>query len=65
MGKKLEYNIINLKSISYNADIFTKILALKINKIKKGNHVDSMLSVINHAYLPAANTLQERTKVQN
>ncbi len=63
IGKKLEYNIINLKSISYNADIFTKILALKIKKIK-GNHVKTMLSVINKAYLPKSNTIQERTKIQ-
>ncbi len=62
-GKKIDYNIINLKSISYNTDIFTRILALKIKKTK-GNHVKRMLSVLNKAYLPKVNTIQERTKVQ-
>jgi hypothetical protein len=63
IGKKVEYNIINLKSISYNTDLFTKILALKIKKIKQG-HVRRMLAVLNKAYLPTANTLQERTRAE-
>jgi hypothetical protein len=63
VGKKIDYNIINLKSMSYNTDIFTKILALKIRKIKH-NHVGAMLSVLNKAYLPKVNTIQERTKIQ-
>jgi hypothetical protein len=63
IGKKVEYNIVNLKSISYNTDLFTKILALKIKKIKQG-HVRRMLAVINKAYLPKVNTIQERTKIQ-
>lgn len=62
-GKKIDYNIINLKSISYSTDIFTRILALKIKKTKM-NHVTGMLSVLNKAYLPKVNTIQERTKVQ-
>ena len=62
-GKKIDYNIVNLKSISYNTDIFTKILALKIQKVK-GNHVKKILSVINKAYLPKTNTIKERTKIQ-
>lgn len=63
IGKKIDYNIVNLKSISYNTDIFTKILALKIQKVK-GNHVKQILSVVNKAYLPKTNTIQERTKIQ-
>lgn len=35
IGKKLEYNIINLKSITFHPEIFTDILALKIKKIRK------------------------------
>lgn len=62
IGKKIYYNIINLKSISYNTDIFTKILALKIKKTKE-NHVNRMLSILNKAYLPKVNTIQERTKI--
>jgi hypothetical protein len=63
LGKKLEYNIINLKSISYNTDIFTNILALRIKKIKSG-HVKRMFGVLNRAHLPLINTIQERTKIQ-
>ena len=32
IGKKIEYNIINLKSIAYNTDLFTNALALKLSK---------------------------------
>lgn len=32
IGKKIEYNIINLKSIAYNTDLFTNALALKLKK---------------------------------
>lgn len=64
IGKKIEYNIINLKSISYNTDLFTKILALRIKKIK-GGHLWKMLTIINKAYLPQVNTIQERMRVQS
>jgi hypothetical protein len=63
IGKKIEYNIINLKSMAYSTDIFTRILALKIKKTK-GSHVKRILTVLNKAYLPKVNTIQERTKVQ-
>ena len=63
LEKRISYNIINLKSISYNTSLFTKILALKIQKAK-GNYVNDMLSVLNKAYLPKVNTIQERTKIQ-
>ncbi len=62
IGKKIDYNIINLKSISYNTDIFTRILAMKIKKTK-GSHVKRMLSILKKAYLPKVNTIQERTKI--
>lgn len=62
-GKKLEYNIINLKSISYNTDVFTKVLALKIKKTKR-SYMKAMLSVVNKAYFPVVNSIQERTKLQ-
>jgi hypothetical protein len=36
INKKIEFNLISLKSIAYNPDIFTKILALKLaKKIKR------------------------------
>ena len=33
-GKKVEFNIVNLKCIAYNSDIFTEILTLKLKKEK-------------------------------
>jgi hypothetical protein len=63
LGKKIDYNIINLKSITFSPDIFTNILALKIKKIKT-SYIRKMLTVLNKAYLPKINTIQERTKVQ-
>nr|YP_009867914.1 ribosomal protein S3 [Orbiocrella petchii]QKG05113.1 ribosomal protein S3 [Orbiocrella petchii] len=63
LGKKIEYNIINLKSIAYNTDLFTHALALKLRK-KRMNHIKSMFSILNRAYLPKINTIKERTLVQ-
>jgi hypothetical protein len=58
--KKIEYNIINLKSIAYNTDLFTNALALKLRK-KRINYIKSMFSILNRAYLPAINTFKERS----
>jgi hypothetical protein len=64
LGKKLEYNIINLKSIAYNTNIFTEVLALKIKKIKAGP-LGVMLSGLNKVHLPEINSIQERSKIDN
>lgn len=50
--KKIEYNIINLKSITYNTDLFTHVLALKIKRKKIGDMVRTLLSILNRASLP-------------
>jgi hypothetical protein len=63
IGKKIEYNIINLKSIAYNTDLFTYALALKLKKTRM-NHIKSMFSILNRAYLPKINTIKERTLVK-
>nr|YP_010710141.1 ribosomal protein S3 [Metarhizium pinghaense]WCS41441.1 ribosomal protein S3 [Metarhizium pinghaense]WEV87933.1 ribosomal protein S3 [Metarhizium pinghaense] len=63
IGKKIEYNIINLKSIAYNTDLFTQALALKLKKTRM-NHIKSMFSILNRAYLPKINTIKERTLVK-
>lgn len=64
LGKKIEYNIINLKSIAYNTDIFTKIVALKISKKKWLPAEVSMYKVLNKAHLPVVNTIKERTIIK-
>jgi hypothetical protein len=63
IGKKIEYNIINLKSIAYNTDLFTQALAFKLKKTRM-NHIKSMFSILNRAYLPKINTIKERTLVK-
>jgi ribosomal protein S3 len=67
VGKKVEYNIINLKSIIYHPDLFTKILALKIQKTSRTRYENQMTSILNEAVLPEGNRLEgkERTLVYN
>lgn len=63
IGKKLEYNIVNLKSITYHPDIFTDFLALKIKK----NLVSPkrwMNSILNKASINPVNNIQQRTRIQ-
>lgn len=62
LSRKLEINIINLKSIVSNSDIFTQMLALKL-KNRKANIRRKMLFVLNKAYLPEVNTIKERGKL--
>jgi len=61
IGKNIEYNIINLKSVAYNTDLFTNALALKMRK-KRINYIKNMFSILNRAYLPNVNTIKERSK---
>ena len=56
--KKIEYNIINLKSIAYNTDLFTNALALKLKRKKNFSIVRNMFSILNRAYLPVINTIK-------
>jgi hypothetical protein len=63
LNKKIEYNIINLKSLTYNTDIFTKALALKLRK-KKFFVMRGIYSIINRAKLPKGNTVVERADLR-
>ncbi len=45
-GKKIKLNIINLKSIAFNSDIFTKSLSTKLKK-RKFNLFKSMVTILN------------------
>lgn len=63
LGKKLEYNIINLKSVAYHTDLFTNALALKLKK-RRINYINSMFSILNRAYLPNINPIKERSKIK-
>ena len=63
LGKKIEYNIINLKSVAYHTDLFTNALALKLRK-RRINYINSMFSILNRAYLPNINTIKERSLIK-
>jgi len=63
-GKKIEYKIINLKSIIYNSDIFTNILSLLIKKNQKST-LKKMSNILSRAYLPNVNTIIERTPIKS
>lgn len=63
IGKKIEYNIINLKSVAYHTDLFTNALALKLRK-RRINYINSMFSILNRAYLPNINTIKERSLIK-
>jgi hypothetical protein len=61
-SKKVEFNIVNLKSIIFNSDIFTKILTLKI-KNKKSNVIRLMNFILNKAILPKVNRIKEKSNL--
>jgi hypothetical protein len=63
LGKKLEYSIINLKSIAYHPDIFTYLLGLKIkrDKFKPRRRIQY---VLHKSKILKNNRIQERSKIQ-
>jgi hypothetical protein len=63
LNKKIILNIINLKSITYNADIFTKALTAKLKK-KSFNVIKSMITIINKGKIIERNFFSE-TKNKN
>lgn len=59
-NKRVEFNIINLKSIILNSDLFTKILSLKL-KNKKANVIRMMNIILNKVILPKVNRIKEKS----
>lgn len=60
--KKVEFNIINLKSIIFNSDIFTNILTLKLRK-RKFSVLKAMNIILKRAKFPKVNTFIERSRL--
>ena len=58
-NKKIEFNIINLKSIILNTDLFTQILATKV-KERRGDIIRAMNIILNQAELPTVNRIKEK-----
>jgi hypothetical protein len=62
--KKIEYNIINLKSITYHPDLFIDALILKLTKKRLKLH--KVLSrILSITKLPKVNTIKERTFIKD
>jgi hypothetical protein len=60
--KKIEFQIINLKSIAFHADIFTELLKQKLKK-KKINVIKMINFVLNKASLSEKSSGKERSKL--
>lgn len=60
IGRKIEFNIVNLKSITHHPDIFTDLLALKIKK-DRASPRRRMNNILHKARIPEKNTIQERS----
>jgi hypothetical protein len=60
-NKKVEFNIINMRSIILNSDLFTQILTLKL-KNKKARIFNIMNFILNKAILPKVNRILEKSK---
>jgi hypothetical protein len=58
--KKVEFNIVNMKSIIFNSDFFTKILTQKL-KNRKTNILRVMGIILNKAALPKINRIIEKS----
>jgi hypothetical protein len=57
-GKKVEFNIVNLKSIVYNSDIFTEIFGLKV-KTERSNPLQRMNLMLTKVHLAKNTTLKK------
>ena len=62
-GKKVEFNIINIKNISHNSDIFTEILTLKVKK-EKSSPMRRINSLLAKVVLPKVNRIIERGRIE-
>jgi hypothetical protein len=62
-GKKVEFNIINVKSLAYNTDIFTQVLTSKLRQ-SKSSPVKRMKSLLARVVIPKVNTILERGRVE-
>lgn len=58
-NKKVEFNIVNLKSVVFHSDFFTKILTSKILN-RKANILRIMDAILNKVVLPKVNTIVEK-----
>lgn len=60
-GKEVEFNIVNLKNLYFNSDIFTEAIALKV-KNRKLRLLKILKASLGLVKLPSVNLVTERTK---
>lgn len=64
LGKKVEYNIINLKSLGFNTDILTNLLAIKVKKKKTASVFFNMAPFLHSFAIPREeNPILERVRL--
>lgn len=61
-SKQIEFNIVNLKNIVFNTDLFTEISTLKIKK-RQHKAQKIMNIMLNKAKLPKVNRIQEKGRI--
>jgi hypothetical protein len=61
-NKKVEFNIVSMKSINFNSDFFTKLLTLKI-KDRNVNILHMMGIILNKTIIPEINRIFEKSPV--
>lgn len=58
-NKKVEFNIVNIRSVVFHSDFFTKILTSKLIK-RKANILYTMDTILNKVVLPKVNRIVEK-----
>nr|YP_006576194.1 ribosomal protein S3 [Madurella mycetomatis]AEY94393.1 ribosomal protein S3 [Madurella mycetomatis] len=61
-NKKVEFNIVNLRSVVFHSDFFYKILTSKL-KNRKVNILKTMDTILNKVVLPKVNRIVERSSL--
>src|SRR5947209_604218 len=59
-NKKVEFNIVNIKSVVFHSDFFTNILISRL-KNRKNNILFAMDAILNRVVLPKVNKIVERS----
>lgn len=59
-NKKVEFNIVNLRSVVFHSDLFTKILTSKLLN-RKANILATMDTILNKVVLPKVNRIVEKS----
>ena len=62
-NKKVEFNIVNIRSVVFHSDFFTKILTSKLLN-RKANILATMDTILNKVVLPKVNRIVEKSVVK-